>query len=111
MLIVKEKTPLREEDRVHSLSQEKKCLTQIKQGNKMICIQGKSIQKQGASLGAVVVVKVDHHMVSHTIGIVGTIYQMKKSGRRRIATIAGILSLASRRGDWWIPLDQEVPGG
>ncbi len=70
----------------------------------MICIQGKSIQMQGASPGAFVTIKMDHHADSHAFGII----QVKKSGRARIATIARILSTGGRKGDWWIPSDQYV---
>ncbi len=59
LMNVDAKTPLREADRVCSESKERKCLCQIKQANKMICTQGKLMQKLGASPGAVVVVKVD----------------------------------------------------
>ncbi len=47
---------------------------QLEQAKKMIPTQGKSIEKQWASPGAVVVVQVDYHVVSHAIGIVGAIH-------------------------------------
>jgi hypothetical protein len=57
MLMVEVKTLLSEADRVCSLSQEKKHLAQIDQANKMICAQGKLIENQGASPGAIVVIR------------------------------------------------------
>jgi hypothetical protein len=53
--------------------------------------------------GAVVVVKVDYRVVSHVIGIVGVIFQMKPSGGARIVTVTGLLLSGSRKGVWWIP--------
>jgi hypothetical protein len=55
-----------------------------------------------------VVVKVDSHMVSHSIGIIGVIFQMKTSGGARIATVAGLLSSTIRKGVQWIQFDQYV---
>ncbi len=72
----------------------------------MIKAQGKDIVNKGAAPGAVVTVKCDEHAVSHAIAIVGIIYQMSKYGGARIATIAGILSAGSGKGQWWIPTDQ-----
>jgi hypothetical protein len=108
MLMLEEQTPLRESDRVCSKSQEKKRQAQLDQARKMICTQGKSIEKQGVSPGAVVVVQVDYRAVSHAIGIVGVIYQIKPSGRAQIATVMGILSSGPRLGKWWIPSDHYV---
>jgi hypothetical protein len=45
-------------------------------------------------------------MVSHSIGIVGVIYEVSKFGSARIATITGMLLSASRNGPWWIPAEQ-----
>ncbi len=45
-------------------------------------------------------------MVSHTIGIIGVIFQMKPFGGARIVNVAGLLLSGPRKGDWWIPLDQ-----
>jgi hypothetical protein len=65
------------------------------------------MKPQGATSGAVVVVKVDYRAISHAIGIVGIIYKIAKGGGARIArTVTGILSNGSRRGHWWIPADQ-----
>jgi hypothetical protein len=69
----------------------------------MICQQGKDIEHQGGSSGAVVVVQVDYRAVSHDIGIVGVIYQIASTGGARIATVAGLLSTGSKKANWWIP--------
>ncbi len=69
-------------------------------------MQGKDIANKGAAPGAVVTVQCDNHVVSHSIGIVGVIYEVSKFGGARIATIAGILSSESRKGPWRIPPDQ-----
>ena len=103
-----EKTPLRLADAVRSNSQEKKRRAQVNQANRMINAQGKDIEKQGGGPGAVVTVKPDYRAVSHNIGIVGVIYEMKSTGGARVATIAGMLSSGSRKGNWWIPSDQYV---
>jgi hypothetical protein len=44
--------------------------------------------------------------VSHAIGIVGIIYQMKSLGGARVATVADILSSGNWKAQWWIPSDQ-----
>ncbi len=72
----------------------------------MIKTQGKDIANKGAAPGAVVTVQCDYCMVSHSIGIVGFIYNVSKFGGSWIATITGILSSGSRKGPWWIPPDQ-----
>jgi hypothetical protein len=108
MLMVEEKTPLREAVRVRSLSQEKKCLAQIDQANKMVCAQGESIEKQGASPDAGNIIKVDYSVVSYVIGLVGVIHQMRNNVRARIATVAGMLSSSPRKGQWWILLDKYI---
>jgi hypothetical protein len=74
----------------------------------MICQQGKEIEKQGGSPGAVVVVQVDYQAVSHAIGIVGMIYQIASTGGARIATVAGLLSTGTKKAKWWIPSDKYV---
>jgi hypothetical protein len=101
-----DETPLRLADTRWSESQEKKRDNQRKQAKRMIKAQGKDIANKGAAPGAVVTVKCDERAVSHAIGIVGIIYQMSKYGGARIATIAGILSAGSGKGQWWIPMDQ-----
>jgi hypothetical protein len=73
-LLMEEKTPLRDADQLGSEFHEKKRMAQIEQANRMICQQGKDIENQGGSPGAVVVVQVDYRAVSHAIGIVGVIY-------------------------------------
>jgi hypothetical protein len=79
-MFMEEKTPLRDADRIQTESHEKKRMAQITQANRMICQQGKEIEKQGGSPGAVVVVQVDYQVVSHAIGIVGVIYQIASTG-------------------------------
>jgi hypothetical protein len=75
----------------------------------MICQQGKdSVENQGGSPGAVVVVQVDYRAVSHAIGIVGVIYQIASTGSAQIATVAGLLSTESKKGYWRIPSDKYV---
>jgi hypothetical protein len=83
-------------------------MAQIKQANKMISQQGKDIENQGESPGAVVVVQVDYWVVSHAIGIVGVIYQIASAGGARIATVAGLLSTGSKKANWWIPSNKYV---
>ncbi len=72
----------------------------------MIKMQGKDIANKGAAPGAVVTVQCNYRAVSHSIGIVGVIYEVSKFGGAKIATIAGILSSGSKKGPWWIPSDQ-----
>ena len=55
-MLMDEKTPLRDADRIQTKSQEKKRMAQITQANRMIRQQGKEIKKQGGSPGAVVFV-------------------------------------------------------
>jgi hypothetical protein len=107
-LLMEEKSPLRDADQVHSESHEKKHMAQITQANRMICVQGKDIENQGGSPGAVVVVQVDYPAVSHAIGIVGVIYQIANTGGAQIATVTGLLSTGSRKGDWWISSNKYV---
>jgi hypothetical protein len=107
-MLMEEKTPLREADRVRSELNEKKCMAQLTQANRMICQQGKDIAHQGGSQGAVVVVQVDYRAVSHAIGIVGVIFQIASSGGARIATLAGLLSTGSKKTNWWIPANKYV---
>jgi hypothetical protein len=107
-LLMEEKTPLRAADQVRSESHEKKCMAQITQANRMILVQGKDIENQGGSPGAVVVVQVDYCMVSHAIGIVGVIYQVANTGGAWIATVAGLLSSGLKKGNWWIPSNKYV---
>jgi hypothetical protein len=45
---------------VHSESPKKKRMVQMKQANKMICQQGKDIENQGGTPGAIVVGQVDY---------------------------------------------------
>jgi hypothetical protein len=100
------KTPLRDADRVRSESHEKKLMAQITQANRMICQQGKDIENQGGSPGAVV--EVDYQVVSHTIGIVGVFYQIASTGGARIATVTGLLSTGSKKANKWIPSEKYV---
>ncbi len=64
----------------------------------MICLQGKDIENQGGSPGAIVVVQVGYHAVSHAIRIVGVIYQIANTGGARIAIVAGLLTTGSKKG-------------
>ncbi len=105
-MLMDKKTPLRDADRIQTKSHEKKRMAQITQANKMICQQGKEIENQGGSPGAVVVVQVDYWAVSHAIGIVGVIYQIASTGGARIATVAGVFSTGSKKAKWWIPSDK-----
>ncbi len=107
-MLMEEKTPLRDADWVRSESNEKKHMAQLTQANRMIRQQGKDIANQGGSPGAVVVVQVDYHAVSHAIGIVGVIFQIASSGGARIATLAGLLSTGSKKANWWIPANKYV---
>jgi hypothetical protein len=107
-LLMDEKTPLRDADQLRSELNEKKRMAQITQANRMICQQGKDIANQGGSPGAVVVVQVYYQVVSHAIGIVGMIYQIASSGGARIATVARLLSTASKKANWWIPSNKYV---
>lgn len=101
-------TPMRIADEVRSASQEKKRKNQLQQANRMMRTQGKDVENQGGGTGAVVTVKPDYRAVSHNIGIVGVIYEMKSTGGARIATVAGMLSSGTTKGNWWIPSDQYV---
>ncbi len=107
-LSMEEKTPLRDADKVHSESHEKKRMTQIEQANRMIFQQGKDIENQRGTPGAVVVVQVDYHVVSHAIGIVGVMYQITSTGGAQIAPVAGLLSTGSKKANWWIPPNKYV---
>jgi hypothetical protein len=79
-MLMDKKTPLRDADCVRSEWHEKKCMAQVTQANRMICQQGKDIENQGGSPGAVVVVQVDYEAVSHAIGIVDVINQIASTG-------------------------------
>jgi hypothetical protein len=103
-----DQTPLRLSDQLWTESQEKKLESQREQAAKMIKMQGKEIANKGAASGAVITVQYDYRAVSHSIGIVGVIYEVSKSGGARIATIAGMLSTGTRKGPWWIPADQYI---
>jgi hypothetical protein len=83
-------------------------MAQIKQANRMICQQGKDIENQGGTPGAVVVVQVDYWVVSHAIGIVGVMYQIASTGDAWIATVTGLLSTGSKKANWWIPSNKYV---
>jgi hypothetical protein len=83
-------------------------MAQIEQASRMICQQGKDIENQGGSLGAVVVVQVDYRAVSHAIRIVGVIYQIASTGGAQIATVAGLLSTGSKKANWQIPSNKYV---
>jgi hypothetical protein len=107
-LLMEEKIPLWDADRVHSKSHEKKRMAQIEQANRMICQQGKDIENQGGTPGAVVVVQVDYRVVSHDIEIVGVMYQIASTGGARIATVARLLSTGSKKANWWIPSNKYV---
>jgi hypothetical protein len=93
----KASTPMRIADEVHSALQEKKRNNQLHQANRMMGTQGKDIENQGGGAGAVVTVKPDYRAVSHYIGIVGVIYEMKNTGGARVETVAGILSSGTKR--------------
>jgi hypothetical protein len=83
-------------------------MVQIEQANRMICQQGKDIEHQGGTPGAVVVIQVDYRGVNHAIGIVGVMYQIASTGGAQIATVAGLLSTGSKKTDWWIPSNKYV---
>jgi hypothetical protein len=83
-------------------------MAQLTQANRMIHQQGKDIENQGGSPGAVVVVQVDYQAISHAIGIVGVIYQIASTGGARIATVAGLLFAGSKKANWWIPSNKYV---
>jgi hypothetical protein len=91
-----------------SALQEKTSNNQLQQANRMMGTQGKDVENQGGGAGAVVTVKPDYHAVSHNIGIVGVIYEMKSTGGARVATVAGMLSSGTKKGNWWILSDQYV---
>jgi hypothetical protein len=74
----------------------------------MIKMQGKDIANKGAAPGAVGTVQCDYRAVSHSIRIVGVIYKVSTFSGARIATIAGILSTGTKKGPWWIPVDQYI---
>ncbi len=101
-----DQTPLRLSDKLWTESQEKKRESQREQAAKMIKMQGQDIANKVAAPGAMVTVKCDYRTVSHSIRIVGVIFEVSKFGGARIATITGILSSGSRKGPWWIPFDQ-----
>jgi hypothetical protein len=107
-LLMDKKTPLRDADQVRSELHEKKCMARIEQANRMIHQQGKDIENQGGSPGAVVVVQVDYRVVSHAIGRVGAIYQIASTGGAWIATVTGLLSTGSKKANWWIPSNKYV---
>ncbi len=107
-LLMEEKTPLRDADQVCSESHETKRMAQFEQANRIICQQGKDIENQGGTPGAVVVVQVDYRAVSHAIGIGGVMYQIASTGGAQIATVAGLLSTRLKRANWWIPSNKYV---
>jgi hypothetical protein len=74
----------------------------------MMRTQGNDIASNGGAPGAVVTVICDFCTVSHSIGIVGVIYEIGPFGGARIVTIAGILLTGTRKSQLWIPLDQYV---
>jgi hypothetical protein len=83
-------------------------MARIEQANRMIFQQGKDIENQEGSPGAVVVVQVDYRVVSHAIGIVGVIHQIASTGGAWIATVTELLSTVSKKANWWIPSDNYV---
>jgi hypothetical protein len=107
-LLLLDKTPLRLANKLRTALQEKKCESQCEQAAKMIKTQGKDIVNKGAAPGAVVTVQYDYRAVSHSIGIVGVIYEMSTFRSARIAMIDGILLTGTRKGPWWIPVDQYI---
>ncbi len=107
-LLLLDKTPLRLADKLWAASQEKKRESQREQAAKMIKMQGKDIVSKGAAPGAVITVQCDYRTVSHSIRIVGVIYEMSTFGSAKVAMIAGILSTGTRKGPWWIPADQYI---
>ncbi len=82
--------------------------TQLIQAKKMMKMQGQDITSKGAAPGAVVTVQCDYHAVSHTVGIVGIIYEASKHGGARVATECGILLSGPWMGSWWMPSDRYV---
>jgi hypothetical protein len=76
-LLLLDKTPLRLADKLRAALQEKKHESQREQAAKMIKTQGKDIANKGAAPGAVGNVQCDYRAVSHSIGIVGVIYDQK----------------------------------
>jgi hypothetical protein len=80
---------MRLSDEVRSTSQEKKRYLQLQHANRMIRTQGKDVENQGGGDGAVVTVMPDYRAVSHNIGIMGVIYEMKSTGGARVVTVAG----------------------
>ncbi len=101
-------TPIHIADKVRSALQEKKRNNQLQQANRMMRTQGNDVENQGGGAGAVATVKPDYHVVSHNIEIVGVIYEMKSTGIARVATVAGMLSSGTKKGNWWILSDQYV---
>jgi hypothetical protein len=79
-------------DEVRRASQEKKRNNQLQQANRMMRTQGKDVENQGGGAGAVVTVKPDYRAVSHNIGIVGVIYEIKSTRGARVVTVATMLS-------------------
>jgi hypothetical protein len=72
-------------------------MAQITQANRMICAQGKDIENQEGSPGAVVVVQVGYRAVSHAIGIVGVMYPISNFGGAWIGTVARLLPSGSKK--------------
>jgi hypothetical protein len=102
-------TPLQSSDKVKHLGVEKKRQGQLMQAKKMICLLESDLKEQGAAVRAVVVVSVDHRVVSHPVGLVGIIYQLRSTGGACVATAVGILSMStSKKGNLWLPLDRYV---
>ncbi len=54
------------------------------------------------------VVQVDYRAVSHAIGIVGVIHQIASTGGAQIATVTGLLSIGSKKANWWISSNMYV---
>jgi hypothetical protein len=102
-------TPLRASDKVKRLGREKKRQGQLMQAKKMIRLHESDLKEQGAAVGAVVVVSVDHRAVSHPVALVGIIYQLRSTGGARVATVVGILSMStSKKGNLLLPSDRYV---
>ena len=96
-----EATPLREADPVRQDLHKKRRLSQIVQDNKMIQTQAQSIEKLGASPGAVVTVKVDHRVVSHLYGVVVVIMELTHSGAAKVVSEAAGIPCHGLRKTYW----------
>jgi hypothetical protein len=49
----------------------------MKQAARMVATRSKDVKKKGGGIGAVMTVIPDHRAISHSVGIVGTVYKMK----------------------------------